>query len=137
MASRQTSSKRNPAWTRDELILALELYLKNPAHPPLSAELNKIGQTLSAQKNKKFRNANGVYMKMMISGDSIRIIQHQGRLDFGGLKDEKSVWLEFAGNKKRLVVVADAIRKAAVLLPAAKRESRRATQMPRPMKAGC
>jgi hypothetical protein len=74
LASRQTSSKRNPAWTRDELILALELYLKNPAHPPsstseavqsLSAELNKIGQILSAQKNQKFRNANGVYMKMM------------------------------------------------------------------------
>jgi hypothetical protein len=30
----EAASARNPAWSRDELILALDLYLLNPASPP-------------------------------------------------------------------------------------------------------
>jgi 5-methylcytosine-specific restriction enzyme A len=65
---------RNPPWTRDELILALELYMRNRASPPgkasvevqeLSTTLNKLGIALGFAENNKFRNANGVYMKMM------------------------------------------------------------------------
>lgn len=29
-----TGSERNPPWSRDELILALDLYMTNPASPP-------------------------------------------------------------------------------------------------------
>ena len=68
----EKASSRNPPWTRDELILALELYLRNPASPPdksssavieLSELLNKLGRLLGHGDNEKFRNANGVYMK--------------------------------------------------------------------------
>jgi hypothetical protein len=53
----------------DELILALELYLQNPASPPgkssaavieLSELLNKLGRLLGHGDTEKFRNANGV-----------------------------------------------------------------------------
>jgi len=75
-SSRQSKQKgnTNPPWNRDELILALELYLRNPASPPakssvevegLSSVLNELGQRLGSTANDKFRNANGVYMKMM------------------------------------------------------------------------
>ena len=67
-------SSRNPYWLRDELILALELYLRNPQSPPgknskevveLSATLHLLGQRLGRATEGKYRNENGVYMKMM------------------------------------------------------------------------
>jgi hypothetical protein len=51
----EAASARNPAWSRDELILALDLYLLNPASPPgkqsqevieLSRLLNRMGRAL-------------------------------------------------------------------------------------------
>ena len=33
-ADAPATRQRNPPWTRDELILALDLYLKDPVHPP-------------------------------------------------------------------------------------------------------
>ena len=68
------NQKRNPPWTRDELILALDLYLRNRRSPPgknspevneLSELLNKMGQALGLSEMEKFRNPNGVYMKLM------------------------------------------------------------------------
>ena len=64
---------RNPPWTRDELILALDLYMVNPTSPPgkqsrevllLSDYLNRLGSQHAADRA-TFRNANGVYMKLM------------------------------------------------------------------------
>lgn len=61
-----TPTARNPAWSRDELILALDLYMTNPASPPgkgskavadLSKTLNDIGtlplHTLPEEKKTK------------------------------------------------------------------------------------
>jgi hypothetical protein len=65
---------RNAPWSRDELILALDLYLSNPASPPgkkssavtgLSALLNQLGTLTGATMEITYRNPNGVYMKMM------------------------------------------------------------------------
>ena len=70
----KTASKRNPPWTTDELILALDLYLKNPLFPPnkdskeiqeLSDLLNRLGSKIPGSKNTTYRNANGVHMKLM------------------------------------------------------------------------
>lgn len=64
-------STHNPPWTRDELILALALYLRFDGNPPgkaspeiieLSALLNRI---VGDQKATDYRNPNGVYMKLM------------------------------------------------------------------------
>ena len=65
---------RNPVWTRDELVLALDLYLGSRLALPgkrsaevleLSATLNRLGAVLFGDRGEDFRNANGVYLKLM------------------------------------------------------------------------
>jgi 5-methylcytosine-specific restriction protein A len=65
--------ERNPSWTRDELILALDLYVRFKGNPPgkgsaeiigLSAILNRLSGSTAAGRS-DFRNPNGVYMKLM------------------------------------------------------------------------
>lgn len=60
---------RNPAWTRDELILALDLYFRvNPLHTSeqnpeiqaLSAALNELPVHAVRPDGEHFRNPNGV-----------------------------------------------------------------------------
>jgi 5-methylcytosine-specific restriction protein A len=72
--STERSAPRNPTWHRDELILALDLYISNPASPPgknsnevleLSNTLNALAVALGASGQQTFRNPNGVYMKVM------------------------------------------------------------------------
>jgi 5-methylcytosine-specific restriction protein A len=62
-------ARRNPPWSRDEIILALELYMQcrpnflRPADSriiALSAFLNQMAQILGGLSGTKFRNANGV-----------------------------------------------------------------------------
>lgn len=62
-------SKRNSSWIRDELILALELYIRHDGNPPgktsreiqeLSALLNSLGNATSQTHQATYRNANGV-----------------------------------------------------------------------------
>jgi hypothetical protein len=69
-----TAPRRNPAWTRDELLLALDLYLRFRSAPPgkdgpevaqLSALLGRMSRARGLAKIHGFRNTNGVYMKMM------------------------------------------------------------------------
>lgn len=63
---------RNPTWSRDELILALDLYLRHRERLPDSddAEIVGLSQTLNSlfgeQANDAalFRNRNGVYTKL-------------------------------------------------------------------------
>ena len=70
-ANAKAKGKRNPPWSRDELILALDLYLKSPKSPlgKDSKEVTELSDFLSRMANargvanaEKFRNANGVYM---------------------------------------------------------------------------
>lgn len=108
--------RRNPRWTRDELILALDLYFRvNPlqtseTHPEivaLSDLLNRLPIHPRSDFGESFRNPNGVYMKLCnflrfdpsYSGDG---------LTRGG-KLEEEVWQEFA-DRKRLSATAAAIR---------------------------
>lgn len=64
---------RNPAWTRDELILALSLYFKldhsdisssNPRIIHLSEILNRLPIHHDRPNQAVFRNPNGVAMKL-------------------------------------------------------------------------
>jgi 5-methylcytosine-specific restriction protein A len=111
---------RNPTWIRDELILALDLYLRFRDRLPdkvsaeiadLSADINALGRRLGLAGGKTFRNINGVYMKLM----NFRRLDPQytetGRvgLQRGG-KGEEIVWAEFASDPDRLGRVATAIR---------------------------
>jgi|1185.fasta_scaffold976808_2 5-methylcytosine-specific restriction enzyme A len=107
---------RNPAWTREELILALELYkklpksrvsAKNAAVIQLSTTLNKLRSTVASDPV-TYRNPNGVAMKLHNFGrfDPGRggvALEHGNRL-------EKAVWDEFHNSHFRLSEEAEKIR---------------------------
>lgn len=113
---------RNPDWTRDELIIALDLYLTNPNNPPgkasaevaaVSSLLNKMHRISGGAGSATFRNADGVYLKMM----NIRAIDPtfvaQGKVGMkAGGSLEKKVWAEYFGRREILASDAKAIRDA-------------------------
>ena len=115
-------SRRNPPWIRDELILALDLYLRNRASPPgkespevleLSALLNLIGSILGQGESTTYRNGNGVYMKMMNFRRFDPEFTSDGKVGLiRGNKDEEVVWNEFSSDPLRLAEVVNAIRMA-------------------------
>ena len=108
---------RNPKWSRDELILALDLYFR---HRPdgiskthgtvveLSEVLNRLPIHSVRPDQHRFRNANGVYMKLC---NFLRFdpSYHGEGLSRGGA-DEEKVWDEYVNDQVRLHAVADAIR---------------------------
>ena len=112
----------NPDWTRDELILALDLYLSSGSAPPaknsaqiqeLSNTLNQLGKKLfgAAEKGATFRNANGVYMKLMNFRRLDPRFTDAGKKGLSrGAGGEKVVWREFAADPSRCHQIANAIR---------------------------
>lgn len=115
-------AKRNPAWTRDELILALDLYLKNrhspssKRHPEvqaLSQLLGQVGEALGLNGGGSFRNENSVYMKLSNFRRWDPEYVKDGKTGLAkGNKDEELVWNEFAGDPSKLAAVIAAIRAA-------------------------
>ena len=108
---------RNPPWTRDELILTLDMYFQqgpshiSASHPTvtsLSEALNQLPVHSVRPDAERFRNANGVYMKL---SNFLRFDDSYAGsgLTHGG-KLEEEVWNEFASDKLRLRNVASAIR---------------------------
>ena len=104
-----TAKRRNPPWNRDELILALDLYLRFEGNPPgknssevqeLSELLNTMSSKLSNRGDDRFRNAAGVYMKMM------NFRRLDDRFDGAGLKRggklEETIWREYADEPEKL-----------------------------------
>jgi|GEM_PF-3323734 len=118
--SETSGTRQNAPWSRDELILALDLYMRHRAAPPakdapeiqeLSDVLNNLGAVLGQRTSGTYRNENGVYMKLM----NFRRLDPQYTADgkkglSRGNKDEAFVWSEFAGNPVRLAEVAQFIR---------------------------
>lgn len=112
--------RRNPIWSRDELILALDLYLRHRGFPPakdsdevmeLSNFLNQMGKALGIAESETYRNPNGVYMKMMNFMHRDPDYIKDGRVGLTrGNKDEEIVWDEFASDPARLAAVVAAIR---------------------------
>ncbi len=117
----KTHQVGSPPWSRDELILALDLYLSFAGNPPgkaarevveLSNILNQIGTEITA-RTAKYRNPNGVYMKIMNFRrfDPHYLAQGKKGLQRGG-KLEGDVWNDFAEEPEKLAKVAKAIRAA-------------------------
>lgn len=113
---------RNGPWSREELILALELYMRNPKSPPgkqsqevgeLAAVLDELGSITGATKTTTFRNENGVYMKMMNFRRFDPAFASEGKsgMTRGGHLEEV-VWHEFASDLPTLKAAASAIRVA-------------------------
>jgi predicted HNH restriction endonuclease len=114
--------RRNPTWVRDELILALDLYLRYTGNPPpkgsaeideLSETLNRLGRYLGIATEDRFRNVNGVYMKLMNFRRFDPVFTDAGKrgLSRGGQAEEE-VWNTFAPSPERCHEVAQTIRQA-------------------------
>ncbi|MHA6193871.1 HNH endonuclease [Pseudomonas wadenswilerensis] len=118
----QPKSQSNPPWTTDELILALDLYLRHrnslpdknhPEVQALSQLLGEIGKTLGLNKGGSFRNENGVYMKLSNFRRWDPKYVENGRTGLAkGNKNEKVVWDEFADASPKLAIAVAAIRNA-------------------------
>ena len=123
---------KNPKWTREELILALDLYFRcpplktnqdNPEIIALSELLNSLSLHPQKSEYEKFRNPNGVYMKL---GNFLRFDpDYSGKgLEAGG-KLEEEIWNEFSSNKDKLKKAAQAIIDNASEVPKQKEKIKR------------
>lgn len=111
---------RNPKWHRDEIILALDLYFdpkrgsiddKNKNIQALSELLNKLPIFQERPDKEKFRNANGVTLKLanFLAFDP----NHSGAGMKSGSKLDKAVFEEFNNDRKRLHSIATEIKRIA------------------------
>jgi len=118
MKSQEKKSTKNPRWSRDELILALNLYMRHRGTAPkkndpellkLSSLLNKMGNLIGIH-NENFRNPAGVYMKLMNLRrlDPDYVAQGKYGLKQGG-HEEESVWKYYFNNLSELRLVSEAI----------------------------
>jgi 5-methylcytosine-specific restriction protein A len=112
-------AERNPPWSRDELILALDLYLRNRLRLPERDDtaisgLSSVLQSLAgaaAGRFASYRNSNSVYMKLanFRALDPRHIEQGRRGLTRGGRLDSE-VWEEFANKPDDVARIAAAIR---------------------------
>jgi 5-methylcytosine-specific restriction protein A len=109
-------TQRNPTWSRDELILALDLYFKHrptipsKSHPDvvrLSSLLNALPIHSSRPDAARFRNPNGVYMKLQNFARFDAERESKG-LARGG-QGERPIWDEFRHEQARLRSLAHSI----------------------------
>ncbi|MRG45026.1 HNH endonuclease [Chitinophaga sp. SYP-B3965] len=105
--------KRNPKWHRDEIILTLHFYFskdrgsidaRNPKVIELSRMLNRLPIVTDRPDKEKFRNPNGVSMKLsnFLAVDP----NHSGKGMTRGSKMDKQVFFEFNDKKELLKTIA-------------------------------
>lgn len=110
----------DPDWTWDEHVLALELYLQTKPSPPgksspqiteLSVLLNRLADSRLVIHSPKFRNADGVYMKLMNFRRVDPDFQSQGKSGLTrGAKGEEDVWARYANDLSALSNAAAIIK---------------------------
>lgn len=111
---------RNPKWHRDEIILALDLYFdldrgpidsSNPKVIALSKLLNKLPLFKEKPDKEKFRNANGVTLKLSNFKAIDPTYAGKGMGSYSAL--DKIVFEEFSGNITLLHEIATNIKRVA------------------------
>ena len=119
-STRHRTRSNNPGWTRDELILALDLYLRARGHIPsprddqvvqLSDLLNRLPIHTVRPDLEKFRNPNGVVLKItnFAALDPVYLGAGMSR----GSRMDVEVWDQYAGHADEVSRIAGAIRSAA------------------------
>ncbi len=118
--SQGEEKKRNPPWTRDELILALDFYLRHRNATPdkssdavtqLSLDINGLAKRLGLSGSDTLRNSNGVYMKLMNFRSHDPEYTDLGKSGLTrGNREERVLWDQFAHDPERLAHVAETIR---------------------------
>ena len=117
---------KNPPWTRDEHIVALDFYLSHAPNIPgkeskevheLSRQLNELDSFLADEKTDNFRNPSGVYMKLM----NFRRFDpaYSGVGLAHGNKDEEVVWDLYATKPEELRRLAESIKQFTSAAPQA------------------
>lgn len=113
-------TKRNPPWTRDEVIIALDLYYRHEGrdpgdmHPDV-VELSVLLREMASEAGlTTFRNGNGVAMKLMnFRSLDPKFTAKGGKGLNSASKLDRLVWDEFAGRPQELAIVAQEIKQAA------------------------
>lgn len=109
---------RPPRWHRDEIILALDLYYtlepkemdsKNPKVIELSDILNKLPIHEERTENTKFRNPNGVGLKLSNFKAIDPDFEGKGMSSYS--KRDKEVFFEFKEKNNELKSIANQIKK--------------------------
>lgn len=126
------SEPRNPAWSRQELILALDLYFALEGTPfgktderivELSTVLGALAASQGVAGQADFRNANGVHMKLMNFRSFDPRYTADGRVGLTrGNKLEAVLWEEFSADRDALARAAEDIRQSIRLDHAASAE---------------
>lgn len=113
---------RNPAWEREEIVLALDLYIRKghkilPATAPEVVELSELLNSLPSSKNatdrSNYRNPNSVSMKL----SNFKYFDPQKEIEGlpGGSILDRELFMELAPDYNRLEKLASAIRKTSGL----------------------
>ena len=109
------SAKRNPDWSREERILALDLYVRegglgrgDPRVKELSEILRQLAKGIDLHDPKRFRSRDGVAMKLrnFTSIDPSR----SDRALYQVAQGDRDVWEEFANDRSRLREEAERIK---------------------------
>ncbi len=113
---------RNPPWNRDELTLALDLYVKTDGNPTgadfalvdqLSDTLNKMHRLSGVIGTETLRNRNGVYLKVMNFRRFDPAYLAQGKVGMQrGNRLEAVLWAEYEAKALDLATDAEAITRA-------------------------
>ena len=112
------SQNKSPPWTRDELILALDLHFSGIAHSPKEPKIEELSRLLKSlpfhgerRKITAFRSPNSVRMKLD------NFLSLDPSYDGIGLKriakEDRRVWNEFVNKKSDLKAIALTIREHA------------------------
>jgi len=108
---------RNPPWVDEELILALDLYLRNgqldnnnPEVIELSRTLNELPLQPDRPNVEKFRNPNGVSLKLANFASIDPAYTGKG-MTRGGKRDA-DIWAEFHGDEDAVSEAATRIRES-------------------------
>jgi 5-methylcytosine-specific restriction enzyme A len=116
---RAVSGGRNPPWDRDELVLALDLYLQagqlddaDPRVVELSALLNKLPLHPLRPDAARFRNPNGVALKL--ANFAALDPHYPGRGMVRGGRGDREVWDALADQPAEVARLAGSIRAEAM-----------------------
>jgi len=110
----RTQGHGNPNWTRDETILALDLYFKLDRVIPsgidkrlqeLSELLRNLPYHAAASKNESFRNISGVTFKLL-NLQQVAIGKGLGNVS----KIDRQIWQEFGAQPSKTKKLANLIR---------------------------
>lgn len=110
---------KNPRWSRDEIILVLNLYVQlagrdpgvdHPAVKDASDELRQMATTIGSAT---YRNPSGVIMKMMNFRSLDPAFTARGSIELKGASElDREIWQEFYGRTHELAVAAEQVRAA-------------------------